>query len=131
MLLAMYLPAIPIPTLRTDVPGDVLLQASAYRMLTSRLFWLFTSMSFIVFIDEGKVTSEVLLTSFDVSTRSLFETISAYAGSGMTLPVSSTAPYSFSGYLSWPSKLVLVLVMLAGRHRAQNLGMNLGLDKLD
>jgi Trk-type K+ transport system membrane component len=46
----------------------------------------------------------------------LFEVVSAYAGVGLSLGI-PTENFSFSGSLKTGSKLILILVMLRGRHR--------------
>lgn len=54
-----------------------------------------------------------------------FEVISAFSGCGMSLSLEGSA-ISFVGSLSVFSKLVVALLILAGRHRTIDMGIDLG-----
>ncbi|KAH9597462.1 Cation transporter [Trypanosoma melophagium] len=124
-ILCMFLPALPISTDRTYRKWKQMFHTSMVRLLTSRLFWLFSAMVSILFAEENWLVIELRGTPFDIMTRSLFEVISAFAGCGLSLSMSGS-PVSFVGSLSSFSKLVVAAVILGGRHRTVDLGIDLG-----
>ncbi|KEG10577.1 transporter [Trypanosoma grayi] len=124
-ILCMFLPALPISTDRTYRKWKQMFRTSVVRLLTSRLFWLFTAMLSILFAEQDGLIHESEGTRFDAMTRSLFEVISAFAGCGLSLSLLGS-PVSFVGSLGTFSKLVIAAVMLGGRHRTVDLGIDLG-----
>lgn len=130
ILFAMYIPVVPIPNARGKRQWKAMLKAGAMRLLTSRLFLLFFSASVIVWIEESRLRDEIEGTRFDITTRVLFETISGYATSGMTLPLASS-PASLSSSFSVVGKLIIAANMVIGRHRWMDLGIDIGLDVLE
>ncbi|ORC84724.1 transporter [Trypanosoma theileri] len=124
-ILCMFLPALPISTDRTYRKWKQMFRTSVVRLLTSRLFWLFSAMLSIIFAEENWLVVELNDTPFDIMTRSLFEVISAFSGCGLSLSLSGSA-VSFVGSLSIFSKLVVAAVILGGRHRTVDLGIDLG-----
>ncbi|KAG5466601.1 hypothetical protein LSCM1_00766 [Leishmania martiniquensis] len=128
-ILAMYLPALPISTDRTYRKWRQMFRTSIVRLLTSRLFWLFTGMVLVLFAEEPRMRERLLNDRFDVMTRTFFEVISAYAGCGLSLSLPDSR-VSFVGYTSTFSKLIIAAVMLGGRHRFVDLGIDLGFSAL-
>ncbi|RNF06568.1 Trk system potassium uptake protein [Trypanosoma conorhini] len=129
-ILCMFLPALPIPTDRTYRKWKQVFRTSMVRLLTSRLFCLFLAMLCLLFGEEGWLAQELVGTRFDAMTRSLFEVISAFAGCGLSLSLPGSA-VSFVGSLGSFSKLVVAAVMLGGRHRTVDLGIDLGFAVLE
>ncbi|EPY24383.1 transporter [Strigomonas culicis] len=125
IILAMFLPALPISTDRVYRKWKQMFRTSLVRLLTSRLFWLFSAMLAILFVEEKQMREKVIGTRFDLMTRTFFEVVSAYSGCGLSLslPITST---SFIGDASTFSKVVIVLVLVGGRHRFVDLGIDLG-----
>lgn len=92
---------------------------AAWRIVTSRFFWLLTVSIIIMFANEHVIVPLIQSSpSFhlDMQTRTIFEVVSGYTGSGMTLPINGVL-YSFSGSLDIGSKMLIALVMFFGRHR--------------
>ncbi|KAF8279921.1 Trk system potassium uptake protein (HKT1) [Trypanosoma cruzi cruzi] len=128
-IFCMFLPALPIPTDRTYRKWKQVFSASMVRLFTSRLFCLFLAILCLLFGEEGWLTQELKDSRFDVMTRSFFEVISAFAGCGLSLSLPGTR-VSFVGSLGMFSKLVVAAVMLGGRHRTVDLGIDLGFSVL-
>lgn len=129
IILAMYLPALPISTDRTYRKWKEMFQTSVMRLLMSRLFWLFAGMVLILFAEEHEMRQRVLHSPFDVMTRTFFEVISAYAGCGLSLSLGSS-PVSFTGAAGSLSKLTIAAIIFGGRHRFVDLGIDLGFASL-
>ncbi|CAG9582360.1 Trk system potassium uptake protein [Leishmania major strain Friedlin] len=128
-ILAMYLPALPISTDRTYRKWRQMFRTSVVRLLTSRLFWLFTGMVLILFAEEAEMRAQLLKSRFDIMTRTLFEVISAYAGCGLSLSLPDSN-VSFVGCTDSFCKLIIAAVILGGRHRFVDLGIDLGFSSL-
>jgi hypothetical protein len=64
-----------------------------------------------------------------VLTRTLFEVLSAYATAGLSLQLPESTGSLSSSYTVW-SQLIIVLCMIAGRHRNMDLGLDIGLTDL-
>jgi Trk-type K+ transport system membrane component len=128
-ILTMFLPALPISTDRTYRKWKAMFRTSVVRLLTSRLFWLFTAMVVVLFAEERSMRPRIVNTRFDVMTRTLFEVISAYAGCGLSLTLPN-ASVSFVGFTGTVSRLVIAAVILGGRHRFVDLGIDLGFSTL-
>lgn len=132
-LFVLYLPALPIPTDRRRKKWDQLIKRGAWRLFTSRIFWLFASVNFIAFAQyhhtSGYDPQQDAI--HGLVTRAAFEVFSAYATSGVSLSLNATPQYSFAGNCVWVSKVVLTLVMLFGRHRGMDLGIDIGLTELE
>jgi Trk-type K+ transport system membrane component len=71
-------------------------------------------------VDTGSVDA---ISGPDVSYRALFEVASAYGNVGLSMGY-PTCDVSFAGALSTPSKLVMMLVCLLGRHRGLPLNVD-------
>ncbi|EIN11405.1 TrkH-domain-containing protein [Punctularia strigosozonata HHB-11173 SS5] len=85
------------------------------RQLSFDLWWLAAAMLIICIIERANImdpSNDFWFNQFTV----LFEIVSAYGTIGLSLGI-PTENYSFSGALRTGSKLVLILVMLRGRHR--------------
>jgi len=61
-----------------------------------------------------------------VLTRTLFEVLSAYATAGLSLQLPESTGSLSSSYTAW-SQIIIILVMIAGRHRNMDLGLDIGL----
>lgn len=128
-ILAMFLPALPISTDRAYRKWRQMMTTSVVRLLTSRLFWLFTAMISVLFAEECSLSRALSDTRFDIMTRTFFEVISAYAGCGLSLSLPGS-PVSFTGSTAGFSKLVICAVLFGGRHRFVDLGIDLGFSAL-
>ncbi|EPY34913.1 transporter [Angomonas deanei] len=128
-ILAMYLPALPISTDRTYRKWKEMFRTSLFRLLTSRLFWLFSALLCILFKEENEMREKVRGTRFDIMTRAFFEIISGYSGCGLSLSL-LPSDVSFIGSASSFSKVIIILVLFGGRHRFVDLGIDLGLNML-
>ncbi|KPA85849.1 Trk system potassium uptake protein (HKT1) [Leptomonas pyrrhocoris] len=128
-ILAMFLPALPISTDRTYRKWKEMFRTSIVRLLTSRLFWIFMAMVLVLFVEEQDMRASIMNTRFDMLTRTLFEVVSAYAGCGLSLTLAG-ATVSFVGLTSTFSKLIIAAVILGGRHRFVDLGIDLGFSTL-
>ncbi|KAG5490889.1 hypothetical protein JIQ42_00774 [Leishmania sp. Namibia] len=128
-ILAMYLPALPISTDRTYRKWRQMFRTSIVRLLTSRLFWLFTGMVLVLFAEEAGMRERLLNDRFDLMTRTFFEVISAYSGCGLSLSLPGSS-VSFVGFTGTFSKLIIAAVILGGRHRFVDLGIDLGFSSL-
>lgn len=129
-ILAMFLPALPISTDRTYRKWKEMFRTSIVRLLTSRLFWLFTAMVLVLFAEEHNMRDSVINTRFDMMTRTFFEVISAYAGCGLSLTLSNATAVSLVGFMGTFSKLIIAAVIFGGRHRFVDLGIDLGFSTL-
>lgn len=128
-ILAMYLPALPISTDRTYRKWRQMFRTSVVRLLTSRLFWLFTGMVMMLFAEEAELRVQLVKSRFDIMTRTLFEVISAYAGCGLSLSLPDSN-VSFVGFTDTFCKLIIAAIILGGRHRFVDLGIDLGFSSL-
>ncbi|KPI86635.1 Trk system potassium uptake protein (HKT1) [Leptomonas seymouri] len=128
-ILAMFLPALPISTDRTYRKWKEMFRTSIVRLLTSRLFWLFMAMVLVLFAEERHMRTSIANTRFDMMTRTLFEVISAYAGCGLSLTLPNST-VSFVGLTRTCSRLTIAAVILGGRHRFVDLGIDLGFSTL-
>ncbi|GET92524.1 transporter, putative [Leishmania tarentolae] len=128
-IFAMYLPALPISTDRTYRKWKQMFRTSVVRLLTSRLFWLFTGMVLMLFAEESEMRAQLLQSRFDIMTRTFFEVISAYAGCGLSLSLPDSN-VSFVGLTDNFCKLIIAAVILGGRHRFVDLGIDLGFSSL-
>ncbi|KAJ9150442.1 Cation transporter [Pleurostoma richardsiae] len=89
--------------------------------LAHDIWWLVLAVLVITTIETSHFMADpVTYSVFNV----IFEVVSAYGCVGISVGL-PTASYSFSGGWHWPSKLVLCLVMLRGRHR----GLPVALDR--
>ncbi|KAJ8503159.1 hypothetical protein ONZ45_g11106 [Pleurotus djamor] len=92
------------------------------RQVSNDMWWLVWSVFFIAIIERGSIMDENKKW-FDMF-RVLFELVSAFGGIGLTLGV----PYdnfSFCGAMKPLSKLIIIVVMVRGRHR----GLPLAVDR--
>lgn len=137
ILLCMYLPAVPF-SMDESVLRDKYVKGkhhpmwkrTIWRLFTSRLLWLFSCSVLICMIDEEGMRNALSTSHLDAWTRTVFEVVSGYSGSGLTLAIGGeNSPVSFSGSLSSASKFFITLVMFAGRHRA--MGMRWVVEELD
>jgi Trk-type K+ transport system membrane component len=77
--------------------------------------WVASDRSMTPSTQRGGLTDDANFGWFNQFTI-LFEVVSAYAGVGLSLGI-PTQNYAFSGALKTGSKLIIILVMLRGRHR--------------
>ena len=113
MIAMMYIAAYPIITslrssnIQQNKPKKTL-EYQLRRLLMQDAMWV-VGPWFLVCACEG-------FTNYGDGFNALFEVVSAYGTVGLSLGVSN-ANYSFSGSFGIASKLVIILVMLLGRHR--------------
>lgn len=89
--------------------------------LAHDIWWLVLAVLVITTIETSHFLADPVTSSvFNV----IFEVVSAYGCVGISVGLPNQA-YSFSGGWHWPSKLVLCLVMIRGRHR----GLPVALDR--
>ncbi|CCH61057.1 hypothetical protein TBLA_0D05650 [Henningerozyma blattae CBS 6284] len=84
------------------------------KQLSFDLWFLFVAL-FIVSICEGSKIRDIERPSFNLFSV-LFELVSAYCTVGMSLGYPGTTP-SFTGQFSKLSKLVIIILLIRGRHR--------------
>lgn len=96
--------------------------AQGRKLIARDSAFLFIAMFLICLIQSSEIRKDPNFTMFNI----LFELISAYGNVGLSLGYTcvpsdgdscTSPPYSFSGVWKTSAKLVLVLVMLLGRHR--------------
>ncbi|EJD08005.1 TrkH-domain-containing protein [Fomitiporia mediterranea MF3/22] len=87
----------------------------ARRQLAFDMWWLGLVLFVLCIIERGKIQNSDNFEWFTIFAL-IFEIISAYTGVGMSLGV-PYANFSFSGAFTPLSKLIMVAVMLRGRHR--------------
>ncbi|KAL5532050.1 hypothetical protein ACEPAF_5614 [Sanghuangporus sanghuang] len=87
----------------------------ARRQLSFDMWWLGLVLVLLCIIERGKIRDSNNFEWFTIFAL-IFEIISAYSGVGMSMGV-PYANFSFSGAFTPLSKLVMVIVMLRGRHR--------------
>ncbi|KAL5504732.1 hypothetical protein ACEPAH_7395 [Sanghuangporus vaninii] len=87
----------------------------ARRQLSFDMWWLGLVLVLLCIIERGKIRDSDNFEWFTIFAL-IFEIISAYSGVGMSMGV-PYANFSFSGAFTPLSKLIMVLVMLRGRHR--------------
>ncbi|KZT38268.1 TrkH-domain-containing protein [Sistotremastrum suecicum HHB10207 ss-3] len=83
--------------------------------LSFDLWWLVVGIWLVAIIERDKIMDEDNFSWFNIF-RIIFELVSAYGTIGLTLGI-PTENYSFSGACRTLSKLVIIAVMLRGRHR--------------
>ncbi|KZS90153.1 TrkH-domain-containing protein [Sistotremastrum niveocremeum HHB9708] len=83
--------------------------------LSFDLWWLVIGIWLVAIIERDKLMDEDNFGWFNIF-RIIFELVSAYGTIGLTLGI-PTENYSFSGACRTLSKLVIIAVMLRGRHR--------------
>lgn len=113
MIIMMYVSAYPVTILlrSSNSEGgedDSNLGYQAKRMLIDDLTWVVLPWYLICSFEKTA--------SFEDGFKILFEIVSAYGTVGLSMGL-SYAPYSFSGGMGIASKLVMVAVMMMGRHR--------------
>src|SRR3989338_2533934 len=115
MIMLMYVSAYPITIKLRSTNTSV--EKSRYhktavdqlrRLLMQDVMWICAPWYLICAIEGYDTSSEGFIV--------LFEVVSAYGTVGLSLGLSCCS-YSFSGSWSVPSKLIIILVMLFGRHR--------------
>ncbi|KAI6163432.1 cation transport protein-domain-containing protein [Pisolithus thermaeus] len=87
----------------------------ARRQLSFDMWWLSLGLFLVCIIERDNLDNPNIQGWFNIFTI-IFELVSAYGSVGLSLGVPNQN-YSFSGSLRPLSKLVIVLVMLRGRHR--------------
>ncbi|EMD41450.1 hypothetical protein CERSUDRAFT_110026 [Gelatoporia subvermispora B] len=85
------------------------------RQVAFDIWWLVCAIFLICIIERGKIMDDVNAPWFNVF-RIIFELVSAFGGIGLTLGI-PTENFAFSGALGPLSKLVVIIIMLRGRHR--------------
>lgn len=109
-----------------DVPSSALLESrdtkkrerakavrdEAQRLLLQDFTLIFVGMVIIMIIESKQISTDCSFSQFSI----IFEVISAYGTVGLSLGY-PRVPYSFSGKWRAGSKLVLIGIMLLGRHR--------------
>jgi potassium uptake Trk family protein len=84
------------------------------KQLSFDLWFVFLGL-FIICIAEGTKIQDPLLPSFNVFSV-MFEVVSAYGTVGLSLGYPNTTP-SFSGQFTTLSKVIIIAMMIRGRHR--------------
>ncbi|THU84430.1 TrkH-domain-containing protein [Dendrothele bispora CBS 962.96] len=92
------------------------------RQMSIDIWWLVWAVFLITTIERGNIMNKDL-EWFDLF-RVLFELVSAFGGIGLSLGL-PTEHFSFSGALKPLSKLIIIVIMVRGRHR----GLPVGVDK--
>jgi hypothetical protein len=132
-LFGLYLPPLAVPHGRTHKQWDSMFVGGFWRLALSRYWWLFVATVVIVFLEEGPEydlpRSETYGWSHGILMRVLMEVMSAYATSGITLQL-PTSIASLSSSFTYPSKIIIILCMIIGRHRGMDLGIDLGITDL-
>jgi len=85
------------------------------RQVAFDIWWLVVGIWLILILERGKIMDDVNAPWFNLF-RIIFEMVSAFGGIGLTLGI-PTENYSFSGAFTVTSKLVVIIIMLRGRHR--------------
>ncbi|KAK7687989.1 hypothetical protein QCA50_008359 [Cerrena zonata] len=85
------------------------------RQVAYDIWWLVWGIFLICIIERTKILDEDNAPWFNVF-RIVFELVSAFGGIGLTLGI-PTENFSFSGSFGPLSKLVVIVIMLRGRHR--------------
>lgn len=113
MIVMMYIAAYPITvTLRsTNEEQSRSKQKTSHqlrRLLMQDAMWVIVPWYLVCAIENYE--------SYGHAFKTLFEVVSAYGTIGLSIGLRNF-PYSFSGSLSIPSKIVIMLSMMLGRHR--------------
>ncbi|KAI0358915.1 TrkH-domain-containing protein [Trametes cingulata] len=85
------------------------------RQLAFDIWWLVFAILAICVIERTKIMDDENAPWFNVF-RIVFELVSAFGGIGLTLGI-PTENYSFSGAFGPLSKIVVIIIMVRGRHR--------------
>ncbi|TCD68599.1 low affinity potassium transporter [Steccherinum ochraceum] len=85
------------------------------RQVTYDIWWLVWGIFLICIIERTKIMDDDNAPWFNLF-RIIFELVSAFGGIGLTLGI-PTENYSFAGAFGPLSKLVVIIIMLRGRHR--------------
>ncbi|KAG8770567.1 low affinity potassium transporter [Ceratobasidium sp. 428] len=105
----------PNPSGRTIYAWGSYLAWHARRQLSFDMWWLAFALWLVCIIERAQIMNPETNGWFDIFAI-IFELTSAYGTVGLSLGI-PTANYSFSGALKPLSKLVIIAVMLRGRHR--------------
>ncbi|KAI0767347.1 TrkH-domain-containing protein [Fomes fomentarius] len=95
----------------------------ARRQLSFDMWWLSVSLFLVCIIERKNLTNSEKMSYFNIFTL-LFELVSAYGTVGLSLGIPGFN-YSLSGEMHTLSKLIIILVMIRGRHR----GLPVALDR--
>ena len=109
MYLSVYPVTVSVRSTNTEIDSHK--QNATYqlrRLLMQDALWVFSAWYLICAIED--------YSAYDDGFKVLFEVCSAFGTVGLSLGLSN-APYAFSGSFSVASKLVIILMMLLGRHR--------------
>ncbi|KAL5504739.1 hypothetical protein ACEPAH_7402 [Sanghuangporus vaninii] len=87
----------------------------ARRQLAFDMWWICLALFLLCIIERSKIQNEENYKWFTIFTL-IFELISAYSSVGLSLGV-AYGNFSFSGALTPLSKLIIIAVMIRGRHR--------------
>lgn len=98
--------------IRRGLPTNNTLAAQAQSVFVKHTIFLFVAVLFIVMIEEVPLVVDPNFSIFKI----IFEVISAYGPVGLSLGYSDK-PYSFSGAFQNGSKLVIIFMMILGKHR--------------
>ncbi|KAF7302799.1 Potassium transporter [Mycena kentingensis (nom. inval.)] len=90
------------------------------RQMSIDIWWLVCAVFLVAVIERGSIIDESKKW-FDMF-RVIFELVSAFGGIGLSLGV-PTDNFSFSGALTPLSKLVVIVIMIRGRHRGLPVGV--------
>ncbi|KAA1472124.1 TrkH-domain-containing protein [Dentipellis sp. KUC8613] len=93
------------------------------RQLAHDLWWLAFALFLMCIVERGNLDNPAFATWFNIFSI-IFEMVSAYSTVGLSLGI-PTENYSFAGAMHTLSKLILMAVMLRGRHR----GLPVALDR--
>ena len=112
---------VPVPRSREVESRISFISQQVHGQLAHDIWWLVLAVLVITTIETSHFLADPIHYSvFNV----VFEVVSGYGCVGISTGVPFNA-FSFSGGWHWPSKLVLCLVMLRGRHR----GLPVALDR--
>ncbi|KDQ18289.1 hypothetical protein BOTBODRAFT_154177 [Botryobasidium botryosum FD-172 SS1] len=85
------------------------------RQLANDVWWLVGGIWLICVIERDSLTDDANASWFNIF-RVVFEMVAAYSGVGLSLGI-PTENYSFSGALGKLSKVIVIILMVRGRHR--------------
>ncbi|ELR24824.1 cation transport domain containing protein [Acanthamoeba castellanii str. Neff] len=98
--------------IKRGIPMNNTLAAQAQNIFVKHTIVLFVAVLFIIMIEELPLTSDPNFSIFKI----IFEIVSAYGPVGLSLGYGDK-PYSFSGAFRDGSKLIIIFIMILGKHR--------------
>ena len=142
----LFLAPLPVPGDRTSRKWKMLFSGGIYCVVGEKMWWLFLATLTILYIEAGladytgpgQINPQIDTNHSQLEfhfrphgavIRTMIEVVSAYATSGVSLTMVSSQQ-SLSASFTDVSKLIIILCMLAGRHRGMDLGLDIGLTNL-